>query len=166
MMALRSRIAILLLLAGPVGAQQPGSPYYIPPPNFADVDFDDVIERVLKGIWKAQPIGQPLTFEITGQRPHHFKLRVLTHPYCKVLHIDRYALTVEVDQPEDAHNPPLISMAEIKFDGNRKKTNCLSMPAWITFHFASPPNYEGAKVTIREQLVEGPDENEYEMIHE
>jgi hypothetical protein len=56
-------------------------------------------------------------------------------------------------------------MAEIKFDVDRRKANCLGMPAWITFKFASPPNYEAAKVTVREQFVQGPVESEYEMTH-
>jgi hypothetical protein len=54
-------------------------------------------------------------------------------------------------------------MAEIKFDGDREEANCLGMPAWITFKFSSPPNYNAASVTVRQQLESGPDENAYEM---
>jgi hypothetical protein len=142
---------MLLMLAGPATAlpPPPGSPGYVPLPEFVDVDFDDVIETVLKGGWKeAQPTGPPFKFEITGRKPHHFKLRILTYPYCKAVLIDRYALGVGFEKAAPAHD--LIKKAELKFDGERKKANCLGMPAWIAFHFASPPNYQSAKVTVRE----------------
>jgi hypothetical protein len=155
-----------LLLAGPAFAfpPPPGSPGYIPPPQFVDVDFDDVLQRVLKGNWETQPNTPAFKFEITGRKPHHFRLRVLSQPYCKALLIDQYARTVGYEALSSATDLRL-TMAQIKFDGDRKETNCLGMPAWITFKFASPLNYNAAKVTVREQFVEGPDENEYEMAH-
>jgi hypothetical protein len=162
---MKTKIVFLLLLAGPALAHPPPpeSPLYVPPPPFIDVDDDDVLQRVLRGIWEAQPNTPALKFEITGRKPHHFRLRVLTHPYCKGL-IDRYALTIGFEEQSSATDLR-ITMAEIKFDGDRKRGNCLGMRAWITFKFALPPNYEAAKVTVREQFVQGPDENEYEMTH-
>jgi hypothetical protein len=87
----------------------------------------------------------------------------LSKPYCEALPIDQYALTV-------GYEPPLsktdlrVTSAQIKFDGDRKKTNCIGMPAWITFKFSSPLNHNAAKVIVREQFAEGPDESEYEMV--
>jgi len=157
-----------MLLAGPSIAfppnPPPGSPNYVPPPPLVDVDFDDVLQSVLKGNWETQPNTSGFKFEITGRRPHHFRLRVLSQPYCKPLPIDQYALTVSYEVPSTATDLRLTT-AEIKFDGDRKETNCLGMPARITFKFVSPLNHGAAKVTVTEQFVEGPDENEYEMTH-
>jgi hypothetical protein len=160
------RVIFSLLLAGPAFAfpPPPGSPGYVPPPPFIDVDFDGVLQRVLKGIWETQPNTPGIKFEIIGRKPHHFKLRILSQPSCKALPVDQYALTVGYAQPLSATDFR-ITRAQIKFDGDREKTNCLGMPAWVTFEFASPLNHNAAKVTVREQFVEGPDENEYEMIH-
>jgi hypothetical protein len=133
------------------------------PPPFVKVDSDDVLKRIIKGVWKTHPDGPAISFEITGGRPHHFKFRVLSKPYCEALPIDQYALTV-------GYEPPLsktdlrVTSAQIKFDGDWKKTNCIGMPAWITFKFSSPLNHNAAKVIVREQFAEGPDESEYEMV--
>lgn len=160
------KVIFSLLLSAPAFAfpPPPGSPGYVPPPPFIDVDFDDVLETVLKGIWETQPNTPVIKFEITGRKPHHFKLRILSQPHCKAVPIDQYALTVGSEVPSSATDLRL-TMAEIKFDGDREKTNCLGMPARITFKFVSPRKHNAAKVTVREQFVEGPDENEYEMTH-
>jgi hypothetical protein len=142
------KILFLILLAGPAFAfppnPPPGSPFYVPPPEFVDVDFDDVLQRVLKANWETQPHTSGFKFEITGRKPHHFRLRVLSQPHCKALVIDRYALTIGQEVPSSPTDLRL-TMAQIKFDGDRKETNCLGMPAWITFEFASPPNYKPRK---------------------
>ena len=160
----------LLLLAGTAVAAvpppDPDSPFYIPPPPFIDVDDNVVLESVLKGIWETPPGAAPLKFEIIEKQSHHFSLRVLTQSYCKELLIDQYALTIGFEAPSsaDVRTSDLhITMAEIKFDGDREEANCLGMPVWITFKFSSPPNYSAASVTVREQFETGPDENAYEM---
>jgi hypothetical protein len=56
----------------------------------------------LKGIWETQPNAPGIKFEITGRKPHHFKLRILSQPSCKALPIDQYALTVGYAQPPSA----------------------------------------------------------------
>jgi hypothetical protein len=120
-------ILFLMLLAGPAFAYpppSPGSPLYVPPPKFVDVDFDDVLQRVLVGNWETLPNTLAFKFEITGRKPHHFRLRVLSQPRCKALVIDRYALTIGQEVPSSATDLHL-TMAQIKFDGDRKKMNCL-----------------------------------------
>jgi hypothetical protein len=159
----------LLLLAGTAFAHPPppDSPPYVPPPTFIDLDDDVlnndvVLETALKGIWETKTGVPPLMFEITGPRYTQFGLRVLTQSFCKELLIDKYALTISFEEPSSARDLR-ITMAEIKFDGDREDANCLGMPVWITFKFSSPPNYNTASVTVREQFVTGPDENVYEM---
>ena len=127
------------------------------PPPFVKIDTDDVLDRIIKGVWKTQPDGPAISFEITGERPHHFKFRVLSQPYCEALPIDQYALTVGYEPPRSKTDLRITS-AQIKFDGDRKKTNCLGMPSWITFKFSSSLNHHEAKVIVREQFLEGPDE--------
>ena len=160
------KILFLVLLAGPALAYPPppGSPLYVPPPPFIEVDLDGVLQRVLKGTWETEPKAPVFKFEITGRKPHHFRLRILSQPSCKALPIDRYALTVGFAPPLSATDFRM-TMAQIKFDGDREKTNCLAMPACITFEFATPLNHNAAKVTVREQFLQGPDENEYAMTH-
>jgi hypothetical protein len=159
-------VILSLLLSAPALAHPPppGSPGYVPPPPFIDVDFDDVLQTVLKGIWETQPNAPVFKLEIAGRKPHHFVLRILSQPHCKALLIDRYALTVGSAASRSATDFR-ITMTEIKFDGDREKANCLGMPAQITFKFASPLNHNAAKVTVREQFVDGPDEKEYQMTH-
>lgn len=152
-------------------------PLYVPPPPFVDVDFDDVLQRVLTGIWETQPNTPSFRFEITGRKPHHFKIRIMTQPYCNALQIGPYALTVGLNIEGSAAEiratldsagftaTDHVKSAEIQLDGDRKSTNCLGMPAWVSFEFGSPPNYGTAKVTVREQFMQGPDENKYEMTH-
>jgi hypothetical protein len=132
-------------------------------PPFVKVDPDLVLKRILRGVWKSRADRMAISFEITGETPHHFKLRVLSQPKCEVLPIDQYALTVGYERPISKTDLRVTS-ATIKFDGDRKTTNCLSMPAWITFKFPSALNHNAANVIFREQFVEGPDESEYEMI--
>jgi hypothetical protein len=87
----------------------------------------------------------------------------LSQSHCNALLIDRYALTIGQEMPLSYATDIHPNMVQINFDGDRKKANCLGMPAWIIFKFASPLNYKSAKVTVREQFVTSPDENEYEM---
>jgi hypothetical protein len=152
-----------LLLVGTVFAHPPppDSPPYVPPPPFIDVDADVVVETALKGIWETQPGAPNLRFEVTGQRNTHFGLRVLTNSFCRELFFDKYALSYE---GASSSTDLRIAMAEIKLDADREDANCLGMPVWITFRFPSPPNYNVANVTVREQFATGPDENVYEMI--
>lgn len=159
----------LLLLAGTAFARPPppDSQPYVPPPTFIDLDDDFinndvVLETALKGIWETKTGAPPLKFEITGQRYTQFGLRVLADSFCKELLIGKYALTIEFEEPTSPRDLR-ITMAQIKFDGDREDANCLGMPAWITFRFSSPPNYNAASVTVREQFVTGPEENVYEM---
>jgi hypothetical protein len=161
------RTLFFLLAAGSAFAYPPppGSPGYVPPPPFVDVDFDDVLQRVLKGTWESKSSTPALKFEITGGKPHHFRLRVLSRPHCKALQIDQYALTVGGYEDQSSATELHLTMAEIKFDGERKDTNCLGMPSWITFNFPSPLNHDAARVAVREQFAEGPDEKDYEMVH-
>ena len=174
---MRPKVLVSLLLTGPAFAYPPppDSPLYVPPPPLVDVDFDDVLQRVLTGIWETQPNTPSFRLEITGRKPHHFKMRILTQPYCKALQIGRYALTVGLNVEGSAAEiramlgsagffaTDHVTSAEIKLDGDRKRTNCLGMPAWISFKFGSPPNYGAARVTVREQFIQGANENEYEM---
>jgi hypothetical protein len=158
----------LLVLAGTAIAAvpPPDSPFYVPPPPFIDVDDGVVLETVLGGVWETPPGQAPLKFEIIDKQSHHFSLRVLTQNYCKELLIGQYALTVGFKAPSSANvrtSDLHITMAQIKFDGDREEANCLGMPVWITFNFSSPPNYDAASVTVREQFETGPDENAYEM---
>ena len=165
---MKLKMLCLLLLAGTAVAYvpPPDSPFYVPPPPFIDVDDNVVLETVLKGIWETPPGAAPLKFEIISQQSHRFSLRVLTQPYCKELLIGQYALTIGFEVPSSASvrtSDLRITMAEIKFDGDREEANCLGMPVWITFKFSSPPNYNAASVTVREQFETGPDETAYEM---
>ena len=158
--------ATLLLISPSLSSARPPPPdlSQVPFPTFYDVDHYDVFQRLLKGTWAAHAGVPQLKFEISGRKPNHYRLRVLTHRYCHWLLTGDYGLTTDKEQPPSA--PELrIFKAEFSFDGDRKKTNCLGMRAWITFDFASPPNYEVAKVTVREQFEQGPVENEYEMTH-
>jgi len=167
---MKSKPLFLLLLAGvsfaAVPPPDPDSPFYIPPPPFMDVDNSVVLETVLKGVWETPLGAAALRFEIIAKPAHHFSLRVLTQSYCKELPIGQYALTVGFEAPSSSNvrtSDLHISRAEIKFDSDREEANCLGMPVWITFKFSSPPNYNAASVTVREQFEEGPDENAYEM---
>jgi hypothetical protein len=134
------------------------------PPPFVDVDFDDVTEKVLMGTWEAQSGGTPFKFEISGQKPYHFSLRVVSQPDCEPLPIDRYAVSVGLEPPSSTTDVRITSV-ELKFDGERKESNCLGMPSWLTFRFASSLHHEEAKVTVREQFAAGPDERVFDMTH-
>jgi hypothetical protein len=141
-----------------------GRTHLLGPPPWVDVDFDDVTEKVLKGIWEAQSSGTPFKFEISGRKPHHFSLRVLSQPNCEPLTIDRYAVSVGLEPPSSKTDVRITSV-ELKFDGERKESNCLGLPSWLTFKFASSLHYEEAKVTVRQQFVAGPDESVFDMTH-
>jgi hypothetical protein len=132
------------------------------PPPWVNVDFDDVTEKVLKGTWEAQSSRTPFKFAISGRKPYHFSLRVLSQPNCEPLLIDRYAVSVSLD-PRSSATDVRITSVELEFDGERKENNCLGMPSLLTFTFASSLHHEEAKVTVREQFGRGPDENAYEM---
>jgi len=167
---MKLKLLCLLLLAGTaiaaVPPPDPDSPFYVPPPPFIDVDDSIVLETVLKGIWETPPGAAPFSFEIIDNQSHHFILRVLTQSYCKELLIDQHALMIGFEAPSSANvrtSDLHITMAEIKFDGDRKDANCVGMPMWITFKFSSPPHYNAASVTVRQQFETGPDENAYEM---
>ena len=134
------------------------------PPPFVDVDFDDVSEKVLTGTWEAPSSGTPFKFEISGQKPYPFSLRVLSQPNCVPLPIDRYAVSVGLE-PLSSTTDIRITSVELKFDGERKESNCLGMPSWFTFRFASSLHHEEAKVTVREQFAAGPDESFFDMTH-
>jgi hypothetical protein len=134
------------------------------PPPWVDVDFDDVTEKVLKGTWTAQSSGTPFKFEISGRKPYHFSLRVLSQTDCEPLTIDRYAVSVGLE-PSSSTTDVRITSVELKFDGERKESNCIGMPGWLTFRFASSLHHEEAKVTVREQFVVGPDESVFDMTH-
>lgn len=134
------------------------------PPPFVDVDFDDVTEKVLKGTWEAQSSGTPFKFEISGRKPYHFSLRVLSQPNCEPLLIDRNAVSVGLEPPSSTTDVWITSV-KLQFDGERKESNCRGMPSWLTFGFASSLHHEEAKVTVRQQLVAGPDESVFDMTH-
>lgn len=139
-----------------VALPPPGAPL----PRFVDVDTTDwnaIFKSRLEGVWSTQSDAQSLRFQLMRSGSNGLQLRLLTQSSCKWLPIN--AWTVERQGESDDS----IVKVQVTVDGDRRPDNCVSLPAWITFDFGSPSGKIAAKVTVRQQFPEGPDESEYWM---
>jgi hypothetical protein len=158
---------VFFVLANALAAASP--PPGVSPPKFveidpeaAELDRDAIGHSHLEGTWSAELPAKPFTFQIEVVNPHGLRLRMLTNAECKWLPI---TLGSEWWAPPDPQGKQAIEKIQINIDGDRKPDNCVSLPTWITFDFGSPaPTRTQAKVTVREQFPEGPDETEFYMV--